>query len=171
MKILMFSKCNITKLVPYVDHTLHVYIRSIIRKSYLLQFVSSHLLIKSISIIICTTDYLFPGDREVDIFFVLSGFIIYYIHSADIGKKEQLKLFLIKRFVRIYPIYWVVLIGMTLVYLLIPNTGKGFELEFDNIVRSIILFPQINHLPTIAVAWTLSYEILFYIFFCIADRC
>ena len=48
------------------------------------------------------------GSRGVDYFFVLSGFIMVYVHRSAIGKKDLAKSFLVKRAVRIYPIYWIV---------------------------------------------------------------
>ena len=48
------------------------------------------------------------GWSGVDYFFVLSGFIMVYVHRSAIGKKDHLKSFLVKRAVRIYPIYWII---------------------------------------------------------------
>jgi peptidoglycan/LPS O-acetylase OafA/YrhL len=45
------------------------------------------------------------GWSGVDYFFVLSGFIRVYVYRSAIGKKDQLKSILVKRAVRIYPIY------------------------------------------------------------------
>jgi len=45
----------------------------------------------------------------VDFFFVLSGFIIFYVHQSDIGQVKKFKQFIIKRLLRIYLIYWIVL--------------------------------------------------------------
>lgn len=43
------------------------------------------------------------GHSGVDFFFVLSGFIIWFIHSEDIGKPNRFKNFALKRLARIYP--------------------------------------------------------------------
>jgi len=45
------------------------------------------------------------GWSGVGYFFVWSGLIVVYVHRSAIGKKDQLKSFLVKRAVRIYPIY------------------------------------------------------------------
>src|SRR5271166_6887268 len=47
----------------------------------------------------------------VDFFFVLSGFVITYAHWRDIGRPERVKTYYIKRFLRIYPPYWIVTAG------------------------------------------------------------
>ncbi|MBD2664230.1 hypothetical protein B6N60_01229 [Richelia sinica FACHB-800] len=92
----------------------------------------------------------------VNFFFVLSGFIIFYIHKIDIGKKHKLKDFLIKRFIRVYPVYWLVLIPRLLV--------SRKEIDIFTALSSIVLFPYPDP-PLVNVSWTLSYEIFFYLIF------
>ncbi|EKN66445.1 hypothetical protein BABA_15087 [Neobacillus bataviensis LMG 21833] len=104
------------------------------------------------------------GYMGVDIFFVLSGFIIYFVHRPDIGNKEKLKPFLLKRFIRVYPVYWVVLLVVTPLYFLIPSFGEGFETNPMFIIKSWLLIPDI-HFPILNVAWSLRHEVLFYIIF------
>src|SRR5260221_9879970 len=60
------------------------------------------------------------GFAGVDFFFVLSGFIMMHIHAADIGQPRALRAYLWKRFTRIYPAYWAVLIVLTPVFFLVP---------------------------------------------------
>lgn len=100
----------------------------------------------------------------VDFFFVLSGFIIYYIHSKDIGIKSQAKNFFLKRFIRVYPIYWIMTIALTALFIAVPSWGVGYETNTDVIIKSFILFPQ-THDPIVNVGWTLVHEIFFYIIF------
>lgn len=104
------------------------------------------------------------GHSGVEFFFVLSGFIIYYIHKQDIGNKEKLKIFIWKRFTRIYPIYWFVLLLMIILYNTIVSLGFGYHRDPIEIVKAVVLFPT-NHLSYNPVSWTLSNEILFYMFF------
>jgi exopolysaccharide production protein ExoZ len=92
----------------------------------------------------------------VNFFFVLSGFIIFYIHKIDIGKKHKFKDFLIKRFIRVYPVYWLVLIPRLLV--------SRKEIDIFTALSSIVLFPYPDP-PLVNVSWTLSYEIFFYLIF------
>jgi exopolysaccharide production protein ExoZ len=108
------------------------------------------------------------GGSGVDFFFVLSGFIILYIHQSDIGNRSKLKSFVIKRVTRIYPIYWVVLtlkLSASLFFAYDPDTGKRNILE---IFKAFILFPQRQEIISssfLGVSWTLSFEVLFYIIF------
>src|SRR4026208_650395 len=50
------------------------------------------------------------GYLAINFFFTLSGFIITYVHLKEIQQKSSVRKFLLKRFVRIYPIYWLVLL-------------------------------------------------------------
>jgi exopolysaccharide production protein ExoZ len=112
------------------------------------------------------------GWNAVDFFFVLSGFIIYYIHEKDLGDKTQLKRYLSKRFVRIYPIYWIIAL-VSLVLILAGNdvTTKsslvGISSHPGYILKSFFLIHQ-NSLPFLVVAWSLCYEVFFYLVFGIA---
>lgn len=104
------------------------------------------------------------GEMGVDLFFVLSGFIIYYIHHSDIGVKNKIKPFLIKRVTRIYPIYWVIFLFILPIYFIIPTFGAEYFRDFSYIVKSFLLIPQVEN-PLIGVAWTLTYEVFFYLLF------
>ncbi|MBW4630547.1 MAG: acyltransferase [Iphinoe sp. HA4291-MV1] len=118
-------------------------------------------------------DFLFDifgfGGSGVDFFFVLSGFIIFYVNQNDIGKPFKLREFFFKRFVRIYPIYWIVLTGKLLasVNSLYSNTQ---ELNLIDYIKAYLLFPQDRTILSksfLGVSWTLSYEIFFYLIFCL----
>ncbi|MGI8501548.1 MAG: acyltransferase family protein [Hassallia sp.] len=108
------------------------------------------------------------GGSGVDFFFVLSGFIILYIHQSDIGDRSKLKSFFIKRFTRIYPIYWVVLtlkLSASLFFAYDPDTSQRNIIE---IFKAYILFPQSREILSssfLGVSWTLTFEIFFYIIF------
>lgn len=100
----------------------------------------------------------------VDFFFVLSGFIIFYVHYNDIGQKKKLKPFYLKRFLRVYPIYWVMTIVLSALFFIVPSWGIGYETNIDVIIKSMLLFPQ-AHDPIVNVGWTLVHEIFFYLMF------
>ena len=104
------------------------------------------------------------GFTGVDFFFVLSGFIILYVHGRDLGRPERLRGYFTKRFIRLYPIYWCVALTKIVVILLVPSLAKSYEANTSYLAKSLLLIPQEN-LPIIGAAWTLSYEVLFYILF------
>lgn len=103
----------------------------------------------------------------VDFFFVLSGFIIAWVHWGDIGERGRLGGYAVKRFLRIYPPYWGVVIPLTLLYLLVPGSGIPTQRDPFNILMSILLLPNNDIPPVLGVAWTLVHEIFFYAVFAI----
>lgn len=107
------------------------------------------------------------GFAGCDLFFVISGFIILYVHERDIGIPSRLTTFLQKRFFRIFPLYWLFTLAIVLVYFLVPRYGSGYEREAGSIINSLLLLPH-GRLPILAVGWTLSYEIICYVAFSLA---
>lgn len=108
------------------------------------------------------------GYRGVDFFFVLSGFVIYRAHAADLGRPSRLAEYVRKRFLRIFPPYWVAL-GLALAAALL--FGSHLELTWPNVLSSVLLLPRSAlDYPFVVPAWTLHYELVFYAFFglCIA---
>ena len=108
------------------------------------------------------------GWSGVDYFFVLSGFIMVYVHRSAIGKKDQLKSFLVKRAVRIYPIYWIITLTLWCLFLVIPGfASNNQDLSLGKVIASLLLIPQKDQ-PILEVGWTLIHEIYFYLLFSIA---
>lgn len=105
------------------------------------------------------------GFAGVDFFFVLSGFIMMHVHTVDIGKPRALGGYLWKRFSRIYPAYWVVLAAIVPIFFLAPSFGLGHERDPAVIVRSVFLLPDPENRLVLTVAWTLVYEVFFYLLF------
>lgn len=104
------------------------------------------------------------GGAGVDLFFVLSGFVITFIHRQDIGKKTKSVIYLIKRFTRIYPTYWVVNLIIIPIHFLFPYFGAGDETKVSKIITSLSLYPD-HTAPIVHAGWTLSNEVYFYIMF------
>jgi peptidoglycan/LPS O-acetylase OafA/YrhL len=104
------------------------------------------------------------GHAGVDFFFVLSGFIIAFVHGADIGQPERLAHYLQRRLTRIFPFYWLVL-GFSLLDLAVlhrqqfPGIGE--------IVSNALLLPQATD-QIVGVAWSLVFEVMFYAAFAVA---
>ena len=104
------------------------------------------------------------GYTGVDIFFVISGFIMFTTTATKFAKRGASLTFLSRRFIRIYPPYWLVLIPMITIYLFAPERLTQFHPVHDNLLASFLLLPQMTS-PLVAVSWTLVFEMYFYIIF------
>lgn len=106
------------------------------------------------------------GWLGVNFFFVLSGFIIMFAHVKDVGKPDRLGEYLWKRFVRVYPVYWIFLTF----FLIAAYRGIGhpnFSWGTENIASAYALVKIAEPLSLpLQVAWTLFYEMAFYAVFC-----
>jgi len=98
------------------------------------------------------------GYMGVDIFFVISGYIMWYSTQHTHGLKGILE-FIYARLTRIYPLYWSFLFLLILLY-----WGKK-QLENADIVSSFLLTTSSLGDMLLPVAWTLQYELYFYLFF------
>lgn len=104
--------------------------------------------------------FFYIGFVGVDVFFVLSGFIIFYTSKPTSFNIPE---FFKKRFIRIYPIYWIVISGLILQYFISPTPDKAFKGDPEVILASATLFP--HEVLIVGVAWTLTYEVIFYLMF------
>ena len=98
------------------------------------------------------------GASGVDIFFVISGFIMLYVSFPPARTSPAPGSFLRKRVLRIFPLYWTVCLAMLGLGAVGFMSSKSFVT--DTVLKSLLLIPDSNAL--IGVSWTLSYEIYFY---------
>lgn len=106
------------------------------------------------------------GGVGVDIFFVISGFIIYYV------TRESARHFLTKRIIRIVPLYWLATFGVAAVALLRPDLLKTTAFDLKHFVESLFFIPHYTEVqglkPLLSLGWTLNYEMAFYLVFALA---
>lgn len=104
------------------------------------------------------------GGDGVDLFFVLSGFLIY---GMLIKKPRPFGRYAARRIQRLYPTFIVVLMAYLALSYIFPNVSKIPTEPVDAaifIVQNFLLLPGIFNIePIVTVAWTLSYEMFFYI--------
>lgn len=104
------------------------------------------------------------GYAGVDVFFVLSGFLMVSIYRERIGQPGEAARFLKRRALRILPLYWVVTLALLPFYFLVPDAGAGNERDPAHILASLTLLPT-GDLPIVGVGWTLQLELYFYLLF------
>jgi len=102
------------------------------------------------------------GGRGVDLFFVISGFIIFYAtHSAKLKPAE----FLRRRVERIVPLYFLAISAVTILAITAPATfGTPDWYTPRHILKSLafIAFTD-GEMPVVYVGWSLEYEMYFYL--------
>jgi peptidoglycan/LPS O-acetylase OafA/YrhL len=104
------------------------------------------------------------GNSGVDFFFVLSGFIIFYIHSRDIGRPDRFWHYAGRRVTRVFPLYWL-LTAAVIVQLALKKDWA--DLSAQHVISSIFLLPNSQD-PILSVGWTLVFEMTFYCAFGLA---
>jgi exopolysaccharide production protein ExoZ len=102
------------------------------------------------------------GRSGADIFFVLSGFLISFIHWRDLGHPERLGHYLARRITRIYPTYWLVLLAVVPVDIMTHTLYDRYDEPLE-LLKNLFLLPQNDQI--IDVCWSLCNELLFYALF------
>lgn len=104
------------------------------------------------------------GANGVDIFFVISGFVM--AHMA-LRKKLVPVEFLADRLKRICPTYYILTLVMLFVSLFFPQLMRHQSINPINYISAFFFASQAitGSMPPIFVGWTLEYEMLFYIAF------
>jgi peptidoglycan/LPS O-acetylase OafA/YrhL len=104
------------------------------------------------------------GNFGVDIFFVLSGFLMY----QSINEQTNPKSFLIKRIFRIAPAYWFYTLLMVMFIWGLPTEFSYTSYNEKSLFYSLIFYPNenpsgIGYFPLHTVGWTLNFEMAFYV--------
>jgi exopolysaccharide production protein ExoZ len=113
------------------------------------------------------------GALGVDIFFIISGFVVTYATVRRSGSTESAGTFIARRFLRIAPTYW--LMSCVAVAILVWHHLQGEPISTYPspigyyILGSFLFLPLPLHgtisAPVLAVGWSLNIEMYFYVLF------
>ena len=111
------------------------------------------------------------GFAGVDLFFVISGFIMVYVTAGRERGAASAADFAIARASRIYPLWWLFM-SVTAIYFLSVHGVPGDPIQFQlagqseavYLLNSALLLPQAGH-PALGIGWTLIHEMYFYVVF------
>ncbi|OIP76059.1 MAG: hypothetical protein AUK48_06395 [Oscillatoriales cyanobacterium CG2_30_44_21] len=103
-------------------------------------------------------DYLLPAHASVLIFFMLSGYVIGLTNPISNFSLENTRLYLIRRAVRLIPIYWIAIL-----FSISVTPGNSLIEIFGNLFLFQGMFVDLIRNNTIL--WTLNYEFFYYLLF------
>jgi len=107
----------------------------------------------------------------VDIFFVISGFIMWVTTATR--PERTAREFMRDRLIRIVPLYWVVTATMLAILLVYPQAGQTAIVTGPHVAASFLFVPALNpasgeYTPLLIPGWSLNYEMVFYLIFALA---
>lgn len=106
------------------------------------------------------------GASGVDLFFVISGYIMVY---TTYGKKVPATDFVRNRIARIAPIYWLMTLLVFAIALVAPSLLQSTTANPVFLIKSLLFIPferaPGDLSPILFVGWTLNYEMFFYALF------
>lgn len=111
------------------------------------------------------------GNAGVDIFFVISGFVMVYTSTV---RAKSPGAFMLDRILRIVPMYWTFTLLTVLLILVVPTAFRGSSFDPIHTLFSFIFVAYPHPVnadsfsPVLRVGWTLNYEMVFYLIFATA---
>jgi len=125
----------------------------------------------ALSVVLFHTGYIIPrlapfGFYGVDVFFVISGFIMAGI--CDVRPQK----FFLRRLIRIVPTYWIATVAIFILSAVAPQLLKATQPHFVELVKSLLFIPFVKEdgllQPLLFVGWSLNYEMYFYVVLALA---
>ena len=110
------------------------------------------------------------GRAGVDIFFVISGFVMVYVTKSGARPID----FLRSRIIRIVPLYWILTCATAILLIWTPSLFRLNTFTINHFLLSLFFIAHSSpsepnqFLPMIKLGWTLNYEMFFYVIFALA---
>ena len=112
------------------------------------------------------------GVKGVDIFFVISGFVMMLAARRLGDAPDAWWRFLVQRVVRVGPLYWIATTAKLAVLMLASRYVLHAAIDWTSVAKSYLFLPSRNVdgriEPLLGVGWTLTYEMFFYALFTLA---
>jgi peptidoglycan/LPS O-acetylase OafA/YrhL len=107
------------------------------------------------------------GSNGVDVFFVISGFVITLSQSKT---PRSCGAFLYNRIIRIAPIYWFLTLSLVIMFIALPSAFRSLEISGEHVVHSLLFTSHLalGERPVLYLGWTLEWEMLFYALFAVS---
>lgn len=110
-----------------------------------------------------------PWQAGVDLFFVISGFVMVYSSADLFGQRSGRSVFMTRRLVRIVPLYWAATTLFLLIAMMAPAAISHDDFTSARIAMSYAFVPALSSSgfiqPIYSLGWTLNYEMFFYVVF------
>jgi exopolysaccharide production protein ExoZ len=111
------------------------------------------------------------GGFGVDLFFVISGFVMVHSSASLFGQRGAPLNFLLRRLARVAPLYWLGTLILVL-YVAGSQTFQQADLNIASVIGSFLFWPIArpsgHFVPVLTVGWTLNLELFFYALFAAA---
>ena len=111
----------------------------------------------------------FQGAVGVDLFFVISGFVMTVSSDRLLRKEHPARVFLWRRLLRIAPLYWIITLAKLALVAAFPSLQSAHPVSLWNVVASFLFVPSMSNTgeirPVVTLGWTLNFEMAFYLLF------
>lgn len=110
----------------------------------------------------------------VDLFFIISGFIMFYTTAGEFSQPNASYLFIRRRAIRIIPLYWLCTAIVVLLLGFFPYFFRYSVFEWSTAIPSFFFLLSKNSAGAVGTVlqtgWTLCFEFYFYVVFAILLR-
>lgn len=119
------------------------------------------------SVVLCHMSFIRSGAFGVEIFFVISGFLMMYSTENGLHK------YWTKKIIRIVPFYWIMTVFTAIAVYAMPGLFNSYEVSWSYLLKSLFFIPYVHsgiYQPVLGLGYTLNYEMFFYVLFYLSAK-